>query len=1046
MLRACVIDFGKGWVKHLPLAEFSYNNSYHASIKAAPYEALYGRKCRSPVCWAEVGEAQLTSPELIQGTTKKIVLIKQRMQAAQDRQKSYYDRKRNPMEYEVGDRVMLKVSPWKGVIRFSKRGKQNPRYVRPFKVLVKVGKVAYRLELPQELSRVHHTFHVSNLKKCYTDEPLVMLLEGIHVDDKLQFVEEPVEIMEREIKRLKRSLIPLVKVRWNSRRGPEFTWEREDSELPAKVNKAREGLHPELPGRGDRIVDFLEGKVGVYTKFFEFANFRIPISQFLFDILGHYQIHLSQLSVIGAAKVFPTVVDWHISIPKDGMPGEGTYSVEDMALLNTRRTPIQRQPELLLCLLGLSRRYFLGDDVYPTFLYDDGQGGCLYLYLKLLVKVRRYANCLRLIAKMDLFNLISAPNPAAVNTRTRPRAAHEVPLLTTIASRVIDMKDVVATSTSSRIPSAMEKSPLDFSNEDTSLMITNRGETENPVSAETSQEDPPAENTTTAEVVLEVNLEKEVVAIGPLVNKRRRKRDKSTMEANTSPKVLRTDHASVRPELMTHGGKSLATMGVGADTPSHTLVQQSVSDQDPLSYARPQPTPEPDIAHMLTDRIFPSVPNASLLRERPSQGIQILRSLPHLHPLLDRQADAVDHMVPPGYFSELRHLPNEEFLNQYKVNLAQQVAMGSQLRLRFVQEVRLLKKAKEKGLRNQTRNLETLLEAKVDMKKAADANSAELTKELESLRAKFSDLQVNSNQLSQQVSTLQAQVTGEEQIKAAFEEFKKREDDKVERRCAEMDARLDALSIDFDEELYPHMLTAIASRRWVIGYGLRLAVMKCAESTELRQVFANVVSAGIAKGVSKGLKHGVEHGKAQLDLEAIEAYDPKADAKYVAALHALKDVKYLLINHLKKLKDAPIDLIMASLHLESDVGEYTLQWIRELRPSSSQLKIPVYPEVRDPRDPWAFKEEMLLEDAIMANVSRAEKKKKCRVVRRTHGIGSAHHPRTDGIPVSVPTVAPQGLAILLTDAATQTETTEDEASPRLIRSKSLTTMYNLDWP
>ncbi|GJR51236.1 putative reverse transcriptase domain-containing protein [Tanacetum coccineum] len=181
------------------------------------------------VCWAEVGEAQLTGPELIQETTEKIVLIKQRMQAAQDRQKSYADRKRKPMEFEVGDRVMLKVSPWKGVVRFGKRGKLNPRYVGPFKVLAKVGKVAYRLELPQELSRVHHTFHVSNLKKCYADEPLVMPLEGIHVDDKLQFVEEPVEIMEREIKRLKRSRIPLVKVRWNSRRGPEFTWEREDS-------------------------------------------------------------------------------------------------------------------------------------------------------------------------------------------------------------------------------------------------------------------------------------------------------------------------------------------------------------------------------------------------------------------------------------------------------------------------------------------------------------------------------------------------------------------------------------------------------------------------------------------------------------------------------------------------------------------------------------------------------------------------------------------------------------------------------------------------
>ncbi|GKC49664.1 putative reverse transcriptase domain-containing protein [Tanacetum coccineum] len=217
------------WINHLPLVEFSYNNSYHASIKAALFEALYGRKCRSPVCWAKVREAQLTGPDLIQETTGKIIQIKQRIQAARDRQKSYADLKRKPMEFQVGDKVMLKVSPWKGVVRFRKRGKLNPRYVGPFKVLERIGSVAYKLELPQELSRVHNTFHVSNLKKCHSDKPLVVPLEGLHIDDKLQFVEEPVEIMEREIKRLKRSRIPLVKVRWNSRRGLEFTWEREDS-------------------------------------------------------------------------------------------------------------------------------------------------------------------------------------------------------------------------------------------------------------------------------------------------------------------------------------------------------------------------------------------------------------------------------------------------------------------------------------------------------------------------------------------------------------------------------------------------------------------------------------------------------------------------------------------------------------------------------------------------------------------------------------------------------------------------------------------------
>nr|GFC25999.1 putative reverse transcriptase domain-containing protein [Tanacetum cinerariifolium] len=173
---------------------------------------VYGRKCRSPVCWAEVGDAQLTSLELIHETTEKIVQIKQRIQAARDRQKSYADVRRKPLEFQVDDRVMLKVSPWKGVVRFGKRGKLNPRYIGPFKVLAKIGTVAYRLELPDQLSRVHITFYVSNLKKCLSDEPLEISLDEVHIDDKLRFVEEPVDVMDREVKRLKQSRIPIIKV------------------------------------------------------------------------------------------------------------------------------------------------------------------------------------------------------------------------------------------------------------------------------------------------------------------------------------------------------------------------------------------------------------------------------------------------------------------------------------------------------------------------------------------------------------------------------------------------------------------------------------------------------------------------------------------------------------------------------------------------------------------------------------------------------------------------------------------------------------------
>ncbi|GJR55211.1 putative reverse transcriptase domain-containing protein [Tanacetum coccineum] len=195
MLRAYVLDFGGSWDVHLPLAEFLYNNSYHSSVRCAPFEALYRRKCRSPILWAE---------------------------------KSYADKRRKPLEFSVGDHVLLKVSPWKGVVPFWKKGRLAPRFVGLFKITERIGLVAYRLRLLQELNSVHDTFHVSNLKKCLADPTLHMPLEEIQVDAMLNFVEEPVEILHREIKKLKQSRIPIVKVRWNSKRVTEYTLECED--------------------------------------------------------------------------------------------------------------------------------------------------------------------------------------------------------------------------------------------------------------------------------------------------------------------------------------------------------------------------------------------------------------------------------------------------------------------------------------------------------------------------------------------------------------------------------------------------------------------------------------------------------------------------------------------------------------------------------------------------------------------------------------------------------------------------------------------------
>nr|GEX83333.1 putative reverse transcriptase domain-containing protein [Tanacetum cinerariifolium]GEX85566.1 putative reverse transcriptase domain-containing protein [Tanacetum cinerariifolium] len=194
MLRACVIDFNGSWNIHLPLAEFSYNNSYHSSIRCAPFEALYGMKCRSPILWAVIGDNGVIGPELVQETTDKVVVIRDRLKAARDR-----------------------------VVRFVKKGKLAPRFVGPFKILERIGPMAYWLRLPEELSSMHDTFHVSNLKKCLANVNLHVPLDEIKVDKTLCFVKEPLEIMDREVKTLKRSKIPIVKVRWNSKHGPEFT-------------------------------------------------------------------------------------------------------------------------------------------------------------------------------------------------------------------------------------------------------------------------------------------------------------------------------------------------------------------------------------------------------------------------------------------------------------------------------------------------------------------------------------------------------------------------------------------------------------------------------------------------------------------------------------------------------------------------------------------------------------------------------------------------------------------------------------------------------
>ena len=230
------MDSKGSWEDHLQLIEFAYNNSYHFSKCMAPYEALYGRPCRSPGCWTEVGDSDFLGPNIVQETIEKVSTIRDRIQTAQSRQKSYADLKRRQVEFDVEDHVFLKVSPTKGVVRFGKKGKLAPRYVGPFEILEKVGDLAYRLALPPTMSGVHNVFHVSLLRKYVPDASHVIDFSSIKVNADATFVVEPVRILDRSTKRLRRKEVDLVKVCWSHHDEGDASWELE-SDMRAKYPK-----------------------------------------------------------------------------------------------------------------------------------------------------------------------------------------------------------------------------------------------------------------------------------------------------------------------------------------------------------------------------------------------------------------------------------------------------------------------------------------------------------------------------------------------------------------------------------------------------------------------------------------------------------------------------------------------------------------------------------------------------------------------------------------------------------------------------------------
>jgi len=227
LLRICVLEQGGAWDSHLPLIEFTYNNSYHSSIGMAPFEALYGRRCRTPLCWFEAGESAIVGPEIIQQTTEKVKLIQEKMKASQSRQKSYHDKRRKDLEFQEGDHVFLRVTPMTGVGRALKSKKLTPKFIGPYQISERIGTVAYRVGLPPHLSNLHDVFHVSQLRKYVADPSHVIPRDDVQVRDNLTVETLPLRIEGREMKKLRGKEIPLVKVVWGGPTGESLTWELE---------------------------------------------------------------------------------------------------------------------------------------------------------------------------------------------------------------------------------------------------------------------------------------------------------------------------------------------------------------------------------------------------------------------------------------------------------------------------------------------------------------------------------------------------------------------------------------------------------------------------------------------------------------------------------------------------------------------------------------------------------------------------------------------------------------------------------------------------
>nr|GEW42466.1 hypothetical protein [Tanacetum cinerariifolium] len=657
-----------------------------------------------------------------------------------------------------------------------------------------------------------------------------------------------------------------------------------------------EMLHPELPGPGDRIVDFPEGKTNA-------SKDGMPVNgTYSVEAVRALDTHLPLLTLTASRVIEmdePAVATDSSSIlsaiekstldfaHEDGASDQGTAAPE---ILPPKDVPATTAPGVGQAKESVATKPYVKEELDGGWMSFSKRSGknTPQCYTKPLDSLKNLNNPFFWVDERVFLTVVDWRTNASkdgmpVNGEDwePPPCPHEVPLLTLTASWVIEMDEPAVATDSSGVPSAIEKSPLDFAHEDGAF---DQGTA--------ALEMPPPEDVP-ANAAPGVGRDEEAVAAEPSVVRESRKRGHDGVDANAPPKSLRRDYADLRPSGSSHGGKSLAAM------------QLCLASNVFVSEGAPANVSDPDLLSMLT--LHHTI--LLMLPRKSSQGIATVEDSESKNVSSPVEVGSPGSVYRPEWGVTNGSLLDTPEACQDLVDHAAPLAIGLQLCLRFEQEAKLLRKSVAQVARRDKRieareleikNLEALLEAEADMKRAAEDKSVGLVKELEDMHAYFSDLQVSHGELSQQVASLKEQ----------------------------LDARPDALSIDFDEELYPYMLTAIAGRRWVVGHGLRLAMMKCAESLGMRQAFADVVSAGVVKGMSEGLKHGLEG-----------------------------------------LKDAPMDVIMAALYLESDTGGMPYNIYATSSPAPLSLLSPC---------------------------TR----------------------RSDGVLVFVPTVVPQGLALLLVDAVT----------------------------